>query len=163
VAVRSSVFQIRPLLESVANVKVCLDCGIEGVRVKYCAICRRKRRAKKTSARVIAWRRKAKLMLVEMHGGKCRRCGYAKCIRALQFHHLDPEKKTFSISNPSTKRFQILIEEAYKCELLCANCHAEVEDKKFIDLCPEMVTDRTVNAASFGSTVGSNPTESAIL
>ena len=31
--------------------------------------------------------------LKKMAGGKCSVCGYDKCLYALDFHHLDPDKK----------------------------------------------------------------------
>lgn len=70
-------------------------------------------------------RRSNKLALVEMFGGKCMRCGYDKCPQALQFHHKD-DNKSFGIAHGgSTRALDSLIEEASKCDLICANCHAE--------------------------------------
>lgn len=78
---------------------------------------------------VSAWRRRAKQRLVEEAGGKCQVCGYDRYLGALQFHHLDPSKKSFSLSRRGcTRAFAELQAEAAKCVLLCANCHAEVEN-----------------------------------
>lgn len=78
---------------------------------------------------VSAWRRRAKERLVEEAGGKCRLCGYDRYQGALQFHHLDPSEKAFSLSRRGcTRAFAELKLEAAKCVLLCANCHAEVEN-----------------------------------
>lgn len=68
-----------------------------------------------------------KLKLIEMSGGKCQSCGYNKNWAALQFHHRNPENKTFSLdgrklSNTNWKSIEM---EWQKCDLLCANCHAE--------------------------------------
>ncbi len=41
-------------------------------------------------------RRKLKRMAVELKGGSCQICGYHKCIGALDFHHVDEEKKSFN-------------------------------------------------------------------
>lgn len=60
----------------------------------------------------------------EARGGKCVRCGYDKCITALEFHHIDPSKKDFTISNGNFK-LQDAIKESKKCILLCSNCHKE--------------------------------------
>lgn len=57
-----------------------------------------------------------------MYGGRCVDCGYASCLEALQFHHLDAAAKSFSLANFSGSS-QLLIAEAAKCVLLCANCH----------------------------------------
>lgn len=66
--------------------------------------------------------------LVEMFGGCCNICGYDKCARGLHFHHKNPKDKLFSISSPPDKNmlFEEILQEAQKCVLLCANCHAEV-------------------------------------
>jgi hypothetical protein len=78
--------------------------------------------------RVAARRRKVKSILVAEAGGRCRMCGYDRCIAALQFHHLDPYGKSFALSDQGvTRGIDKAREEARKCVLLCANCHAEVE------------------------------------
>lgn len=63
----------------------------------------------------------------ESRGGKCIRCGYDRCIKALEFHHIDPSKKDFTISND---HFHLLeaVEESKKCILICSNCHKELHD-----------------------------------
>lgn len=77
---------------------------------------------------VSAWRRRAKRRLVDEAGGACRLCGYERCVSALQFHHLDPAAKRFGLGSRGLARsIERLQEEAAKCVLLCANCHAEVE------------------------------------
>jgi 5-methylcytosine-specific restriction endonuclease McrA len=59
-------------------------------------------------------------------GGECSICGYSKCLRALEAHHIDPRTKDFSISDvASVNRIE---HELEKCVLLCANCHREVHD-----------------------------------
>ena len=65
---------------------------------------------------------------VEMFGGRCSRCGYDKCLRALEFHHINPESKEFGMSDFGNKSWHKVEIELAKCELLCSNCHAEVED-----------------------------------
>ena len=56
--------------------------------------------------------------------GKCQRCGYNKCISALEFHHTDPTKKEFTISNDHFKLKEVM-KEIKKCILICSNCHKE--------------------------------------
>lgn len=74
-------------------------------------------------------RRKLKVMLVAEAGGGCAVCGYDRHLRALAFHHVDPADKRLQISwNGVTQSIATLRTEAQKCVLLCANCHAEVED-----------------------------------
>jgi transposase len=78
--------------------------------------------------RVAQRRREVKGMLVEEAGGRCLICGYNRHPAALQFHHLDPSKKSFGLGvRGITRSLSRLREEAAKCALLCANCHAEVE------------------------------------
>jgi DNA-binding CsgD family transcriptional regulator len=78
--------------------------------------------------RVAERRRKVKRILVAEAGGRCRMCGYDRCVAALQFHHVDPRGKSFSLSAQGvTRGIEAAREEARKCVLLCANCHAEVE------------------------------------
>lgn len=60
----------------------------------------------------------------QLRGGKCVRCGYDICISALEFHHLNPNEKDFTISNDHFK-LEEAIKESEKCILLCSNCHKE--------------------------------------
>jgi hypothetical protein len=68
-----------------------------------------------------------KKQLIEIAGGECCDCGYKKNISALEFHHLDPEKKSFGIDlrKCSCAKWDRLVEEVKKCVLICANCHRE--------------------------------------
>lgn len=70
---------------------------------------------------------KIKRALVEYKGGCCQECGYKKCITVLQFHHLNPSLKEFSLSRAYNRSWEALQREADKCILLCANCHGEEE------------------------------------
>lgn len=45
------------------------------------------------SDRVKQWRKNIKINSVNALGGKCVICGYNKCNRSLDFHHINPEKK----------------------------------------------------------------------
>jgi hypothetical protein len=80
------------------------------------------------TARVSHWRRRAKAILLAEAGGACQRCGYDRYPGALQFHHVNPDEKSFQLGERGvTRSLSRLREEARKCVLLCANCHAEVE------------------------------------
>lgn len=85
-------------------------------------------RKKNNSNGVIDWRRRTKIKLVEYKGGKCEKCEYDKCIDALEFHHLDPIEKDFTISGKSWS-FDRLKKEVDKCILVCSNCHKEIHFK----------------------------------
>jgi hypothetical protein len=80
------------------------------------------------TAAVTERRREVKRMLVAEAGGCCVACGYARCMAALQFHHVNPESKRFALSmDGATRSLALARSEARRCVLLCANCHAEVE------------------------------------
>lgn len=71
-----------------------------------------------------------KMELIELRGGKCEMCGYAKNISALEFHHLNPDDKCFQLDSrhlSNTNKSKIL-EEVNKCILVCANCHRELHN-----------------------------------
>jgi len=59
-------------------------------------------------------------------GGKCVICGYNKYQGALDFHHIDPAKKSFSLSKSKLSQLEILKPELDKCVILCSNCHREL-------------------------------------
>ncbi len=99
---------------------------LEGRGYYRCKKCR--------SERVSQTRRNNKRKLVELYGCKCSICSYDKFIGALHFHHLDPSKKEFALGEGgiafSLKRMK---EEAKKCILVCANCHAEIENNNYLN------------------------------
>jgi transposase len=77
---------------------------------------------------VVARRQRVKAILVAEAGGCCQLCGYDRAVAALEFHHLDPSDKKFSIAARGVARsLEAARAEAAKCVLLCSNCHAEVE------------------------------------
>lgn len=92
-----------------------------------------KRRSKKTSQQIEIQkklRKERKEKLIALFGGKCCRCGYDKCVRALEFHHIDKKGKNFNLSQLGyTCSWERLLKEAKKCELTCANCHRELEEE----------------------------------
>ncbi|WP_146742336.1 hypothetical protein [Oleiagrimonas sp. MCCC 1A03011] len=71
--------------------------------------------------------------LVREAGGCCTRCGYAKNLAALAWHHLKPSDKSFSLDvrAMSNRSIAEIRAEISKCVLLCANCHAEVHFPEF--------------------------------
>ena len=66
-----------------------------------------------------------KYKLILARGGKCECCGYNKNISALEFHHIDPSTKKFTLDSRTLERKsdKEIIEEFNKCKLLCSNCH----------------------------------------
>ena len=77
---------------------------------------------------VVDWRKRTKIRLVDYKGGKCVKCGYNKSVKALEFHHLNPDEKDFTISGKSWS-FERLKNEVDKCILVCSNCHIEIHEE----------------------------------
>jgi len=72
-------------------------------------------------------RRKIRLKVISVAGGKCAKCGYNKYPEVLEFHHKDTSKKNFNVSSKGHCRsWERVSEEIKKCVLLCANCHREI-------------------------------------
>ena len=108
--------------------KTCEKCGCKfntighGVNRRYCFTCVP---SGEITATVI------KKYLVAQKGGKCQICGYDRSVAALHFHHRNPATKKFNISHEvGVEHWGALIEEVEKCDLLCANCHAETHEKE---------------------------------
>ena len=78
------------------------------------------------------YRKRRKQNLLKICGEKCAICGYNKCIGALEFHHLKPEEKLFSIAAHGTCHdLEADIQEIKKCILVCSNCHREIHDNQY--------------------------------
>ena len=115
-------------------IKTCEICGKEfevkpnGTTRKYCFDCSPSYSKGGSRAKTItALRRAMKKEAVKRMGGKCSICGYDKCIDALHFHHIDPNIKDFALSSSgNTRSWEEYWTEAQKCQLVCANCHAEI-------------------------------------
>jgi len=72
-------------------------------------------------------RRKIKVKAIQLKGGACQICGYSKYQGALDFHHIDPTTKSFSIgSRGHSRSWEQVLKELDKCILVCANCHREI-------------------------------------
>lgn len=71
-------------------------------------------------------KQKIKVTLVERCGGKCCICGYSQCVAALEFHHIDPDKKDVPISLINGKSVEKIMPELEQCVMVCANCHREI-------------------------------------
>jgi DNA-binding CsgD family transcriptional regulator len=80
------------------------------------------------------WRLNIKIKCLKYLGGKCSKCGYNRCVGALDLHHKDSNEKEFGISGGNLKSFDKLIPELNKCEVLCSNCHREYHNKHLFNL-----------------------------
>lgn len=76
--------------------------------------------------------RAMKQALVDQFGGKCQRCGYDRCLRALHFHHVDSSEKNDWNNGRGKASLEEVTAHPERFLLLCANCHFEEHDR--IDL-----------------------------
>ena len=58
--------------------------------------------------------------LIAILGGKCVKCESTK---NLQFDHINPKTKLFEINQKLRYKFEYLLKEVTKCQLLCISCH----------------------------------------
>ena len=63
-----------------------------------------------------AWKSK----YIALLGGKCKICNSTE---SLEFDHIDPNSKTFTITKLSRISNTLVEEELKKCQLLCKPCH----------------------------------------
>lgn len=66
-----------------------------------------------------------KLILHKLKSNGCAICGYNKCKACLDFHHVNPQNKIFTI-NAQYIGSKNLRNELNKCILLCNRCHGEI-------------------------------------
>ena len=81
-----------------------------------------KKAINKCNARLAAVRREL-LDKIKLEKG-CKECGYKEHPVALDFDHINPETKEFTIGTCYTSvSLKRLHKEIKKCQILCANCH----------------------------------------
>jgi hypothetical protein len=90
--------------------------GLSTTRCAGCAVSERKIKMKKA--------------LIELRGGKCKNCGYNRCLNALSFHHRNPRTKKFNVAGNYNRSWKANLAEAKKCDILCMNCHTELHAKE---------------------------------
>jgi hypothetical protein len=65
-------------------------------------------------------------MLNGMKSAPCADCGGAYPPYVMHFDHRDPTTKLFGIGGSGgTRSIEKILEEIEKCDVVCANCHAE--------------------------------------
>ena len=75
----------------------------------------------------MAIQQKKRLYAIQYYGGKCVKCGYDKCIDALEFHHKDKSSKEHKPTYIIRRwNFEKAKKELDKCDLVCSNCHKEI-------------------------------------
>jgi len=116
--------------------KICKICenlfDTENISRIYCYKCsgdstRKTNKTRKHQKTIL--RRSMKLQAIKLLGGKCQRCGYNRCVDALEFHHENPKEKDFKLGSGNTISWDEYKKEALKCILVCSNCHKEIHSK----------------------------------
>jgi hypothetical protein len=108
------------------------------VETKYCS------RACLNKHAVDKRRQKIKFMAIKYKGGCCSRCGYNKCTAALEFHHRNKNEKSFDINLARTRSWDKIQAELDKCDMVCANCHREIEWEELAKTKPRFEFDDEV-------------------
>jgi hypothetical protein len=75
--------------------------------------------------------RENKRKAVEYKGGQCQRCGYSRCMAALEFHHISGGKD-FNPARLKSRHFDKIKPELDKCILVCGNCHREIHEEELL-------------------------------
>ena len=112
--------------------KICSTCKQEKPITEYFSNGYQPNGAKKYKAKCKSCQRssdKNRLRdIVTNHFGSycCKICGYSKCIEAVEFHHLNPDKKEWKLAELRTHKKETIFNELNKGILVCANCHREI-------------------------------------
>jgi len=62
-------------------------------------------------------------LMNELKDRPCMDCGGEFPSYVMSFDHRDPDQKKFQLSQVGTRSVAVLLEEAAKCDVVCANCH----------------------------------------
>jgi hypothetical protein len=74
--------------------------------------------------------KKRKQDAVDYKGGKCEKCGYDKCLAAMEFHHRCSTQKDSKWGAIRKWPIEKLKKELDKCDLLCCRCHREIHHEE---------------------------------
>ncbi len=87
------------------------------------------------------FKRRNKLYMTEVKGvSKCELCGESRAV-CLDFHHRDPDSKSFGLGEGSAYGIETLKKEIKKCMVICSNCHRVLHAK---DRLNDIVRDKDV-------------------
>lgn len=111
--------------------KICSKCGIEKLITEYhkngfnsrgeqkyrgyCKACANKLETERY------WKKRE---FVDNQRTVCEKCG-EKRTHVLDFHHIDPKEKSFTIGALKKGSQETILNEINKCVCLCANCHRD--------------------------------------
>jgi len=100
--------------------------GLKGKQRKFCShSCKTSYYQKQYPQKREERRYKKLCRAVDYKGGICEKCGRRYHPICYDFHHTNPDEKEYQISTIMLYSWQRIKEEIDKCQLLCANCHAE--------------------------------------
>lgn len=113
------------------EMKICSKCGVEKPITEYhkngfdrqgnqkyrgyCKVCANKRETERY------WEKRA---FIDAQRDFCAKCGDTRTY-VLDFHHRNPDEKSFTIGKMKKGAEETLQKEIDKCVCLCANCHRE--------------------------------------
>ena len=105
---------------------LCPKCGVKAApNAIQCLDCTKRSRQnqKRSRAKVKLSKDDKKKILIEMLGDECVDCGYRGHFAGFEFDHL--RDKTYCISTMLSvaTKWEKVLEEVKKCELVCATCH----------------------------------------
>lgn len=108
--------------------KQCASNGIRaGKRVwkALCGNCREKVRRPVMNAKKKRQRKAKRLYIRGMKMRPCADCGIEYDWWKMQFDHVDPQTKAHSLSRAHQLSWAAIHAEIAKCDVVCANCHAD--------------------------------------
>ena len=88
-----------------------------------------------------------KYKAIDYLGGKCMDCGIDNTL-VLEFHHRDPNVKDSTVTGILGRKWDRLIEEIEKCDLICANCHRIRHASYLSDQLPSPWQDSNLRVSS---------------
>ena len=77
----------------------------------------------------LLWKRNRQV-IQEAKDVPCMDCGVCYPFWIMQFDHRDPDKKDFTLGGYSARALQKVKDEIAKCDIVCANCHADRTHKR---------------------------------
>lgn len=105
---------------------LCGRCGKSPISSQNeCERCRElaNKRAKTRRKKFMANKDERRAFLIELKGGKCIDCGYNEHPAAFEFDHLRDKVAAISSMLNTPIKWERILAEVEKCELVCANCH----------------------------------------
>ena len=66
-----------------------------------------------------------KILEIKIKQKGCKYCGWNRHPEILQFHHRDKSQKKFkfSVGNLGNYKWETILKEIKKCDIICPNCH----------------------------------------